>query len=429
MKIKRLSDNIINLIAAGEVIERPASVVKELVENSIDAGASVIKIWLEESGKNLIVLEDNGSGMSKEDLMLAPERHATSKLDEKDITNINSFGFRGEALASISSISRLTIETCDNDANKALRLSFKGDQNYIEEIYGKRGTKITIRDLFYATPVRLKFLKSDRVELAYCLEVIRKIAISYPNVSFECYHNDKSVLSFTTHNYLTDVDVLQARISEALSPEFIKNSIKISQDFEDLKISGYVGLPTFHKSSNSDQYLFVNNRPIKDKVLYSALKIAYQDFLMAGRHPCIVILLEMSPHLIDVNVHPCKTEIRFRDDASVRSAIVTILKKAIHQAGHKSSDLSLNLQNYARPYEAHANYAHSKAPEHSYGNYPKFQTQDLPPSSNFADRARTNYQPNQYLNSPPQSYNSQHYDIREENNYTLGAACAQMHNT
>ena len=135
MKIKRLSDNIINLIAAGEVIERPASVVKELVENSIDAGASIIKIWLEESGKNLIVIEDNGSGMSKEDLMLAPERHATSKLDEKDITNINSFGFRGEALASISSISRLTIETCDNDANKALRLSFKGDQHNICLLY------------------------------------------------------------------------------------------------------------------------------------------------------------------------------------------------------------------------------------------------------------------------------------------------------
>ncbi len=435
MKIKRLSDNIINLIAAGEVIERPSSVIKELVENAIDAGATKLDIWLEDAGKNLIVISDNGSGMNREDLLLSVDRHATSKLNSSDLINILSFGFRGEALASIASISRLTITSCDNDSSAGWKLILNNDgsKNILPSSHPK-GTKIEIRDLFFATPARLKFLKSDKIELAFCLDIIRKLAISYPSISFTCWHNQRQALEFKAQNCLTTYDSLHSRISEAISSEFIANSIAINDEYDTIKIKGFISLPTFHRNSSSDQYFFVNGRPIKDKLLSIVTKIAYQDFIVSRRYPALALMLEVDPYLIDVNVHPCKTEIRFRDEGELRKNLLSSFHKALCNVGHKAADMSQQLQSYAKintgNINSAINYGYNNS-AFSYNNSNR-NNQNLA-TNNLQDKPTNNYQSSLFsiTNAPEPlkaSYENNAISL-EQKSYPLGASCAQLHKT
>lgn len=331
--IRKLSDTTINRIAAGEVVERPASVIKELVENSIDAGATIISVSLEAAGKNLIIITDNGCGMSKDDLQLAIDRHTTSKLDETDIMNINYFGFRGEALPSIASISKMSITSIQQDAEIAYKISIEGGNVLsLTQASWHIGTKIEIRDLFYATPARLKFLKNDKTELNYCVEVIKKIAISHPRISFTLISENKEIFK-TREN-----DDLKTRISTLLGKDFGNNSAEVHITANNYKIHGYVSIPTYNKSSSSEQYLYVNNRPVKDKLISVATRISYQDYLARDRFPVVVLFIETLPILVDVNVHPAKQEVRFRESNEVRSILINAIKAALETASHRTSD-------------------------------------------------------------------------------------------
>jgi DNA mismatch repair protein MutL len=327
MKIKKLSDSAINRIAAGEVVERPSSVIKELVENSIDAGASNILVRLELAGKNLILIMDDGCGMSKDEILLAVQRHTTSKLNEDDISNIIFFGFRGEALPSIASVSNLKIqsrvrnqETADNTTsnNSGYIVSLSGGEVLeIKEAEIPYGTKIEVRDLFFSTPARLKFLKSDKTEIASCLDIIKRISVSFPHISFTFISDDKELYKVkATENIL-------GRVSDAFGKEFISNSSSLGFEREGYKITGYTSIPTYNKSNSNDQFLYVNKRPVKDKLLNIALRIAYQDYISKDRHPVAVIFIESNPRYVDVNVHPAKTEIRFREASEIRGMLIS----------------------------------------------------------------------------------------------------------
>ncbi|NRB10132.1 MAG: DNA mismatch repair endonuclease MutL [Rickettsiaceae bacterium] len=339
MAIKILSTNTINKISAGEVIERPASVVKELVENAVDAGATKIQIILEQAGKNLITITDDGCGMSKEELELAIQRHATSKLDEDDLLNINSFGFRGEALPSIGAISKFKIISKKTRVNKAYTLAIIGVKIHPAEIANcNEGTTITVRDLFFATPARLKFLRSDRTELNACTNIVKKIALSHPKISFTLIHNDKELLKVRAETNLDSEENLKNRIQNIICKEFIDNSTYVFWQNDDIEIFGFTSLPTYNRAASDDQFLFINNRPVKDKVLNIALKVAYQDFLARDRYPIAVLYLKIDPILIDVNVHPAKTEVRFHDPNSIRSVVIKAIKDALNNTNYRVAD-------------------------------------------------------------------------------------------
>ncbi|KJV57183.1 DNA mismatch repair MutL family protein [Orientia chuto str. Dubai] len=351
--IKYLSDTTINRIAAGEVVERPASVVKELVENSIDSGAVKIDITLEKSGKNLIIVSDNGCGMSVEDLEVAIERHTTSKLNENDIMNINTFGFRGEALPSIASVSRMHIVTKSKHHNQAYEINVHGGVktkiNLLPQ-FQLSGTKIEVRDLFFATPARLKFLRSDRTEYIVCYDVVKKLAISYPHIAFSLVHDDKTILKLKTNSQLSFDDARKFRISEILSKNFIDNAISVNMEREGLSINGFVSVPTYNKASAEDQLLFVNNRPVKDKLLMTAIRLAYQGVLARERYPVVVIFISVVPHFVDVNVHPTKSEVRFHDSNLVRGVIISAIKQALLNTSQLvSSIVASDTNKYMKP--------------------------------------------------------------------------------
>lgn len=342
MIIKLLSNNTINKIAAGEVVERPASVVKELLENSIDAGATKVDIILEKSGKNLIIVSDNGSGMIKDDLELSIIRHATSKLDEEDLLNITSFGFRGEALSSISAVSKVKITSQTKDAqNGHVIIVHGGELKEISTSSTSIGTIVEVRDLFFATPARLKFLRSDKTELAACVAVVKRIALAYPYISLSLTHDGKEILKLRQEIFglkKEEISIaLQKRSNEIVGKDFANNSSYVSYAEEDIEIFGYASLPTFNRSTADDQFLFINNRPVKDKILNIAVRVAYQDFLARDRHPVCVLFINIKPHLVDVNVHPAKSEVRFHDPNIVRSMIIGAIRSALTTMSHKTS--------------------------------------------------------------------------------------------
>lgn len=337
MKIKLLSDSTINRIAAGEVIERPASVVKELVENAIDAASTKIDIMLEQAGKNLIVISDNGIGMSEEDLNIAVERHTTSKLDELDLLNIHTFGFRGEALPSIGSVSKMLITSKVRGTGRAYQIQISGGHNKESKpTIHNEGTKIEIRDLFFATPARLKFLRSDKTEFAASVDVIKKIALAHPKISINLSHDDKNILKVKGQEGNFD-EILKQRIIDIVGDDFIKNSVHINLQRPEISVYGFTSLPTFNRASAEDQFLFVNNRPVKDKLLQIALRVAYQDYLARDRHPVSVLFLQIAPQMVDVNVHPAKTEVRFHDPNTIRGLLVSSIKDALATKSHMVS--------------------------------------------------------------------------------------------
>ena len=338
MTIRILPNNLVNQIAAGEVIERPASVVKELVENSIDAGATSIEVTLVDGGKSLIVVSDNGRGIDKDELPVAVERHATSKLPDDNLFNINFLGFRGEALPSISSVSRMTIVSRREGAENAWKIEVNGgEKSEIMPAAHPQGTRIEVRDLFYSAPARLKFLKTTPSETAQCVDILNRIALANPTISF--YLSDENRKKVTLNACQGELfDARLKRLADVMGREFSENSLLINAHRENLTITGYVSLPTLNKSNSLYQYLFVNNRPVRDKLLLGAIKGAYQDVLAHNRYPMVALYFDIDPAYVDVNVHPAKAEVRFYDNALVRGLLVSAVRQALTLGDHRSAN-------------------------------------------------------------------------------------------
>lgn len=340
-RIRRLSEGTINRIAAGEVVERPASAVKELVENAIDASARHIDIIISGSGRDLIRVSDDGHGMGAGDLALAVERHATSKLKEtadgrEDLHNIFSLGFRGEALPSIGAVARLLITSREAGSDTAHRIQVEGGRvGDIEPTAATYGTRIEVRDLFYATPARLKFLKSERAETQAVADIVRRLAMAHPEVAFTLTSEDRNMLRLEAE--MPGGIGLLARLGAIMGRDFTANALEIEAEREGIRLSGFAGLPTYNRGTAQMQYLFVNGRPVRDRLLVGAVRGAYADFLARDRHPAVALFVDILPVDVDVNVHPAKTEVRFRDQALVRGLIVSALKHALNDAGHRAS--------------------------------------------------------------------------------------------
>jgi len=321
---------MINRIAAGEVVERPASVAKELMENAIDAGASRIEIVTENGGKSLLRVTDNGHGMEPEDLKLAVQRHCTSKLSS-DLLDIRTLGFRGEALPSIGSVARLAITSRAKGSENAWKIVV--DHGAIEgpsPTALSTGTQIEVSELFARTPARLKFLKTDRAETAAITDVFKRMALAFPAIHFQISGEDRNTLSYPAADAAT-------RIGQVLGGGFIENAMLLDSEREGIALSGFAGLPTFNRGNGLHQFFFVNGRPVKDKQLLGAVRGAYSDFIPRDRHPVLTLFIDLPPHEVDVNVHPAKADVRFRDSALVRGLIVGSIKRAILEAGHRSS--------------------------------------------------------------------------------------------
>ncbi len=339
--IRALDEAAINRIAAGEVVERPASAVKELVENALDAGARRIAVDCSAGGKVLIRVTDDGCGMTAADLPLAVARHATSKIDGSDLLNIRSFGFRGEALASLGAVGRLTLTSRVEGGEGASLTVAGGRMGAVRPAAAVRGTVVELRDLFYATPARLKFLRSDRAEAGAIVEVVRRLAMAEPHVGFvlsEVSDGEAPRVIFRADPENGDFfDALHGRLTRVLGAEFTANALRIDVEREGLRLVGYAALPTYSRGSSVQQFVFVNGRPVLDRMLLGALRVAYFDFLSRDRHPAAVLNLICDPERVDVNVHPAKSEVRFREPEAARSLIITGLRTALTGAGHRAS--------------------------------------------------------------------------------------------
>lgn len=407
MAIRRLSTTLINQIAAGEVIERPASVVKELVENAIDAGATDIEAALEGGGIQLIRIKDNGSGIPKDELPLAVERHATSKLSSDDLLAIHFMGFRGEALPSIGSVARLSLTSRAKGASEAWQIRVEGgDVSPVAPAALAGGTVVEVRELFYAIPARLKFLKSERTELANAIDVIERLAMAHPDIRFRLSHDGKMLRDFAAQT----ADWFQAqpqRLEKIIGHGLAANIVPVDNEREGLRVTGFAALPTYSRSNSQSQYLFVNRRPVRDRVLLGVVRAAYQDLLARERHPVVVLFVEVPTDQVDVNVHPAKAEVRFRDAQLVRGLLLGSLKAALQSVSQLAATTVADaaLQSFipqAMPYTVNA-----------------MQMQDSRPQSLWSP---------QHL--PPSAAQKQAYQPPQEmKDYPLGAAVAQVHNT
>ncbi|MDO6728280.1 DNA mismatch repair endonuclease MutL [Cognatishimia sp. 1_MG-2023] len=339
--IRQLDEGAINRIAAGEVVERPASAVKELVENAIDAGATRVEVAIADGGKTLIRVTDDGCGISAEQLPLALSRHATSKIDGTDLLDIHTFGFRGEALPSLGAVGRLSI-TSRVKGGEGHSISVSGGQiTPVKPAALGGGTIVELRDLFYATPARLKFMRSDRAENQAIIDVVKRLAMAEPFVGFtlrDVTGGGEGRVSFRADAESGDLfDALHGRLARILGAEFAENALRIDAERDGLRLIGYAALPTYSRGSAVAQYLFVNGRPVKDKLLVGALRGAYFDFLSRDRHPAAALFIDCDPQMVDVNVHPAKSEVRFRDPGMARGLIVSALRHALAEAGHRAS--------------------------------------------------------------------------------------------
>lgn len=336
MSIKLLSETIINQIAAGEVIERPASVVKELVENAIDAGATRIEIVTAGGGKNLIRVTDNGGGIPADELALAVSRHCTSKLTD-DVHDIRALGFRGEALPSIGSVARLSIKSRTAQADSGFEVVVRG--GHLEgprPTAINRGTIVEVSDLFYATPARLKFMKTDRAESTAITEVVKRIAISFPQVRFSIAGTDRSTLELPATcaaGETVSESAMLERIAQVLGSEFPENSLALDSEREGVRLTGFTAIPSFNRANSLHQFAYINGRPVRDKQVFGALRGAYSDVIARDRHPVGVLFLQLDPAYVDVNVHPAKADVRFRDPGLVRGLIVGTIRHALAQSG------------------------------------------------------------------------------------------------
>ena len=399
MRIRKLPEGTINRIAAGEVIERPASVVKELVENAIDAAATQIDIVFRGGGKSLIRVTDNGFGMSPDEMELALERHATSKLADDELIRINTLGFRGEALPSIASVSRMSLSSHERGAKDAYTLNTDaGRKSEFTPARLSAGTEIEIRDLFFATPARLKFLKTDRSETTEALEVVRRLGLAHPAIGFTFVTEDKRWLDAPQD------ENIEARITRIMGREFFENAIAINHANADIDIAGYASLPTFARGQSTMQFAFVNGRPVRDKLILGAIRGAYADVLPPGRYPAVALFITCAPDRVDVNVHPAKTELRFRDSGFVRGLIVSAIRRAVAGA-------------VARPDTAKSNFI-------AQAFRPGFSSHYNPYTEGFAEETQSNFE----MQMPLQAMTSDELS-ESEKDYPLGVARAQIHST
>lgn len=335
MTIRRLPEGTVNRIAAGEVVERPASVIKELVENAIDAGATQVDVAMAGAGRDQIIITDDGQGMTRDELVLAVERHATSKLPDDDLVRIAHLGFRGEALPSIGSVSRMTITSRARGTDAAWRLDVDAGR-----VSGPQpnslpgGTRIEVRDLFFATPARLKFLKTDRSEAAAITETTKRLAMANPTVGFSLRDAAREIFNYPAAN---GVDAARDRLAAIMGRDFVDNSVAVDAERDGIRLSGFAGLPTMNRGNAQAQYLFVNGRPVRDRLFTGAIRGAYQDLMARHRHPVVALFLDVPPEAVDVNVHPAKAEVRFRDEQLVRGMIVSQVRRALAAAGHRAS--------------------------------------------------------------------------------------------
>ncbi len=414
-EIKLLDEAAINRIAAGEVVERPASAVKELVENALDAGARRITVDYAAGGKVLIRVTDDGCGMTADDLPLAVARHATSKIDGSDLLNIRSFGFRGEALASLGSVGRLTLTSRAAGAEGASLTVNGGRMGPVRPVGAVQGTVVELRDLFYATPARLKFLRTDRAEAGAIADVLRRLAMAEPLVGFalnEVTEGEapRSLLRLDPENG-DFFDALQRRLTRMLGADFTANALRIDVEREGLRLSGYAALPTYSRGSSVQQFVFVNGRPVMDRLLLGALRVAYLDVLSRDRYPAAVLNLICDPERVDVNVHPAKSEVRFRDPEAARSLIITGLRTALMGAGHRASSTV-----------AGATLA-ALRPEAQSPDQPRIYQMDRPSGASLS-RAFALQAPSGFAEAPA-PYEAP--PAAQDNTFPLGAARAQVH--
>ena len=437
-RINLLSQRLANQIAAGEVVERPASVVKELTENSLDAGASRLEIEVEQGGTKLIKIKDDGLGIHKQDLELALSRHATSKItDLEDLENIASLGFRGEALASISSVSRLImISTAGDDLNSAngdnrgWKVVAEGQEMdvILAPAAHSRGTTVEVRDLFFNTPARKKFLKTEKTEFSRIDEILKRIALSRFDVQFSLTHNQRAIRKLLPAK--SDQEK-QRRVALVCGPAFVQNSVFVEMEGQGLRLWGWVSLPTFSRSQADLQYFYVNGRIIRDKLVTHAVKQAYRDVLFHGRHPAYVLYLELAPSAVDVNVHPTKHEVRFRDSRLVHDFLFSSLHKALAEL-RPSDRLVENVQNsdpFAVLQSGGVGGAFTAGPDSSYaaGNFSDQNRLSLaePSLNSYSYRSNTGQPDANVIQSQMENFAKLTADDAEVP--PLGYAIAQLH--
>src|SRR6201991_1191378 len=336
MPVRQLPEQVVNRIAAGEVVERPASVVKELVENAIDAGASRIDIFTDGGGRRKIAITDDGGGMTHADLALAVERHATSKLDDEDLLRIRTLGFRGEALPSIGAVAKLGITTRHRSEPHAWSLSVEGGlKSPIAPAALSQGSRVEVSDLFYATPARLKFLKTDRTEAEAIREVVRRLAMARPDIAFTLAGEERAPVTWAAA--LPGAPGQLTRLGDILGADFRAHAIDVRSEREGVMVEAFAATPSLTRANALGQYLFVNGRPVRDKLILGAVRAAYSDYLPRDRHPVVALFVTLSPREVDANVHPAKTEVRFRNAGLVRALIVHALKEGLAREGRRTA--------------------------------------------------------------------------------------------
>ena len=414
MNIRLLSPTTINRIAAGEVVERPASAIKELVENSIDAQATTIELIISNGGLTFFSVTDDGIGMKPDELSLSVERHATSKLPNDSLENISTLGFRGEALPSIGSVSRMKISSRTKRSENAWMIKIEGGtKSEVLPCALSQGTSIEVSDLFFSTPARLKFLKTAKTENTHCIDVIKRLAMAHPEISFIVRDDNRSLLKLSKSTEDLFSSRLQ-RLDAIMGNQFAENALLIDSERENIKVTGHIGLPTLNRGNSALQFLFVNGRPVKEKILYGAVRGAYRDFLAHDRHPLLALFLDIPPDQLDINVHPAKTEVRFENPGIIRGLIVSALKHALAEAGHRAAT---NTSKFA------LGAMHTEYETTSYNNS---QHNFLQPLKQFSTDSK-------FLNQLDLSPSAKNIDEQgSENNhseYPLGVARAQLHKT
>ena len=449
MALRLLPATLVNRIAAGEVIERPGAVVKELAENALDAGARYVEVVMRDGGRSFISVTDDGKGMSADELVLAVERHATSKLPSDDLVHIRTLGFRGEAMPSIGAVSRMTVTSRPEAAAEAWSLHLEGGRKGEPQPAAQpQGTRVEVRELFYATPARLKFLKTPRTELSHAQDALNRLAMAHPLVGFSLADEERRILRHAP----AQGELFEARLKRLaaiMGRDFADNALPIEAEREGLRLTGYIGLPTLNRGTARMQYLFVNGRPVRDRLLQGAVRGAYQDFLARDRHPLLALFLEVPPEAVDVNVHPAKAEVRFREPGLVRGLIVSACRHALAAAGHRAATTvgdnalgAFQARNAPGAFQArHAPDAFQAglappaedgggaAPQAWSGGYRARPA--IPRHLSEANRAYHAPLPN--LDAAPGARHEAAPAVREdtapENGYPLGAARAQLHAT
>ena len=450
MPIRRLPPEIVNRIAAGEVVERPASAVKELVENALDAGATRIEIEIHGGGLSRILVADDGCGLSPDELLLAVERHATSKLSagadgDYDLLRIASLGFRGEALPSIGSVSRLTISSrakgsADAPQNQAWALLVEGGAMGAPAptgFPGPHGARVEVRDLFYATPARLKFMKSERAEAMAIAEEVKRQAMAHEAVGFSLDIDGRRTLRLPAEH--PGPDGRLARLAAILGHDFHDNALAIEHERDGVRLSGFAGLPTYNRGNAAHQYLFVNGRPVRDRLLQGALRAAYADYLARDRHPSAALYVDLDAAFVDVNVHPAKAEVRFRDPALVRGLIVGGLRHSLAAAGHRSSTTTAaQALSGFQARSGGAGYSPGYTPPPSAAGFsawqaggwtPRPSTGVLPGLAEATARVEPAYDPETGVYEPTEQAHAPTAQVIDPLDFPLGAARAQVHET